>query len=145
MLQLELCGGGDCQVTTFGRAESLSANQWLTNRLSRLGRVTGAMMTAAAIALLAYAAHANLRVEGRDLINKAAFFVFAHGIALVCLADEQRPGAQLALCSIGMGTMLFSGSVLAKALFDWNPHAAPVGGSLMIVGWLVYAKDALHR
>ena len=139
--------GEDCQakVNATGLAESLSVNPFIRNRLSRIFRAAGATAAAATIALLAYAAHANIRIEGRDLIEKAAFFGFAHGIVLVCLADEQRFLAQLALCSIGMGTMLFSASVLAKALFDWNAHAAPVGGMIMIVGWLVYATDAVRR
>ena len=105
----------------------------------------GALVTAFTIGLFAYAAHANLSSDARALVENAAFFGFGHGIATVCLAGEQRPVARFAICLVGAGTVLFSASLLAKALFHWTAHAAPVGGSVMILGWLVYALDAVRR
>jgi uncharacterized membrane protein YgdD (TMEM256/DUF423 family) len=43
------------------------------------------------------------------------------------------------------GIALFSGSLAAAALFSTPTTAAPFGGSLLILGWLLAAIDYARR
>ena len=42
------------------------------------------------------------------------------------------------------GMLLFSGSLAGAALVGWPTALAPLGGSLMILGWLLLACDLLR-
>jgi uncharacterized membrane protein YgdD (TMEM256/DUF423 family) len=44
-----------------------------------------------------------------------------------------------------VGVVLFSGSLVGEALRGWSTAAAPVGGMLLIGGWLVLAAHSLRR
>ncbi|MHB8911058.1 MAG: DUF423 domain-containing protein [Lysobacter sp.] len=105
----------------------------------------GAVLAAAGVALSAYAAHVALG-EGRAALQMAALFAFGHGIALVALAPRAaRPLARIALAAMGLGVLLFAGSLSAAHFLGAPTTLAPVGGGLMILAWLVYAADALRR
>lgn len=105
----------------------------------------GALLAASAVALAAYASHV---AEGtaQSRLQMAAIFAFGHGVALVALApqvtDRLRVAASLAL---QLGVLLFCGSLAAGVLLAWPAGAAPVGGMLMIGGWLLWAVAALRR
>jgi len=51
----------------------------------------------------------------------------------------------LALWMLAVGVLLFSGSLAAAHLFATPTTFAPIGGMLMIAGWLLYAVDTLRR
>jgi uncharacterized membrane protein YgdD (TMEM256/DUF423 family) len=105
----------------------------------------GAVCAAAAVALAAYAAHG---VEGaaQARLQLAAVFAFGHGLALAVLAPAAtRTLDRLALWLLYLGVLLFSGSLVSSVLAHWPATLAPVGGTLLIVGWLVYAVDSLRR
>ncbi len=112
---------------------------------SRALVATGAVLAAMAVALSAYAAHA---VEGvaQQRLDSAAFFAFGHGIALAALS-RQTPGrlGSVALALLLLGTLLFSGSLVAAVFFGAPTGLAPIGGSLMILSWLLYAASVLRR
>ena len=98
---------------------------------------------AAGVALAAAGAHLG-GVGG--LATTAAYFLLFHAAALVGLstaaAASRRPAPVLAAASIlAFGTLLFAGHLALHALRDWVPlpFAAPVGGSLTILGWLIAA------
>ncbi|QDH71744.1 DUF423 domain-containing protein [Lysobacter alkalisoli] len=102
----------------------------------------GAVLSAAAVALAAYASHAA-DPEARGQLLLAAVFAFGHGVALAALA----PGAghrlrRLALVGLLLGVLLFSGSLVAAHGFGLPTRLAPYGGILMILAWLVHAIDA---
>ncbi|MBP6750745.1 MAG: DUF423 domain-containing protein [Xanthomonadaceae bacterium] len=79
-------------------------------------------------------------------LQTAAAFALAHGIALAALAPHcARRLGSLALMALAIGTLLFSGSLAGAHFFGWPTRLAPVGGSTMIVAWLVYAVDAWRR
>lgn len=105
----------------------------------------GAVLAGAGVALSAYAAHA---AEGatRANLQSAALFALAHGIALAALSQQtpHRLGTT-ALSMLLIGVLLFSGSLVAAHFFGMPTRLAPFGGSLIILGWLVYAADALRR
>ncbi len=105
----------------------------------------GALCAACAVALSAYAAHA---VQGADQVrlHTAAFFAFGHGAALAALAPAASRGlARSALALLFLGVLLFSGSLTFKAIAQWPTTLAPMGGMLLIVGWVLYAVDAMRR
>jgi uncharacterized membrane protein YgdD (TMEM256/DUF423 family) len=115
-------------------------------RLShRVLAAVGALFAAAGVALSAYAAHgaeASIRAD----LQSAAMFALMHGVALAALSRQtpHRIGT-LALWALALGVLLFSGSLVVGRLFDAPTAFAPVGGTLMIVGWLLYAIDALRH
>lgn len=111
-------------------------NAWLA--------ANGAVCAAAAVALAAYAAHG---VEGKDQARLllAAVFAFGHGLALAVLAPgATRRLGRLAMVLLYLGVLLFSGSLVFNVLAQWPTTLAPLGGILLIAGWLCHAIDALR-
>jgi len=105
----------------------------------------GAVMAGASVALAAYASHAGAP-EARQALQSAALFLFGHGIALAALAPRTpRRLGRTALVALLLGTLLFSGSVVAGRLLGWPTAAAPLGGLLMIAAWLAWAVDVGRR
>lgn len=96
---------------------------------------------AAGVALAAAGAHRS----GNPNVTTAAYFALFHAAALVglCTAAAGRRSAALLVAAslIAAGTLLFSGHLALHALYDLVPirFAAPLGGTLTILGWLVAA------
>ena len=79
-------------------------------------------------------------------MTTAAYFLLFHAAALVGLstaAAHARRAVPLMVAAslIALGTLLFSGHLAMHALANLVPvpFAAPVGGSMTILGWLVAA------
>lgn len=111
---------------------------------SRFLSVFAALCCGMSVALGAYASHAAVG-QARERLALAALFAFAHGLALLALASR---GSRLALAGKGLfaaGIVLFSGSLAAAALFATPTAAAPFGGSLLMLGWLLVAGDFLRK
>jgi uncharacterized membrane protein YgdD (TMEM256/DUF423 family) len=119
------------------RIEPSPAGRWLA--------ACGAWYAAAGVALSAYAAHAAVDPDQARL-QTAAVFAFGHGVALA-LAGRTGGGriARTALGMLGLGVLLFSGSLAGSVLAQWPTVLAPAGGMLMIGGWLVYSIHLLRR
>jgi len=106
------------------------------------------LMGAAGVALLAASAHAapgaTLDTAGNILLFHAAAV-----IALVAVITQtgltSRPIALLATCGLVLGVALFSGDIAARAFLGHRlfPMAAPAGGVILIVSWLLVALAAL--
>lgn len=115
------------------------------NRGMRWLAACGALLAAASVGLSAYAAHAP---QGADQVRlqTAAVFAFGHGVALVALDPgvASRCG-RLALATLLVGVLLFSGSLTAGAIAHRPTTLAPVGGTLLMAGWLLLAIDCLRR
>ena len=105
----------------------------------------GALCAGASVAAAAYASH-GLEGEAQSRMATAAAFAFGHGVVLVALA-RQAPArlARAALATMLLGLLLFSGSLAGAALAGWPTRAAPWGGMLMMLGWLLLAIDSLRR
>lgn len=101
----------------------------------------GALLAAAGVALSAYAAHA----DGAARLQSAALMALVHGLALAALG-RQAQGAlgHAALLALLLGTLVFAGALLGGHVAGWSTRPAPIGGLLMIGGWLLYAIDALR-
>ncbi len=103
--------------------------------------VLAGLFGAAGVGLAAAGAH----VSGGSTVTTAANFLLFHAAALVgfCgLATSRRSrGVLLAASIVALGTMLFSGELALHTLagVDLLQSAAPIGGTLMILGWLVAA------
>lgn len=113
----------------------------------------GALWCALAVAAGAFGAHAlaeRLDVRSLALWETAARYLMYGGIgaAMVGLAGIQwpRPGFVLAGVGLLLGGLVFSGTVGAIALGAprWLGAVTPIGGLLMIVGFLVFAWTALR-
>jgi uncharacterized membrane protein YgdD (TMEM256/DUF423 family) len=108
--------------------------------------VLSALMGAGGVALAAAATHAN----GGEMGQTAAYFLILHAAALLgliacasaCATDAPFTRALLlAGACLGLGAVIFSSDLAQRAFAGARlfPMAAPMGGSLMIVGWLAIA------
>ena len=114
-------------------------------RLHRILAAAGGGLAAAGVGLSAYAAHGAEGVARANL-QSAALFALAHGIALAALSPHTpRRLGTLALMALLLGVLLFSGSLAAAHFFGTSTRLAPMGGSMIIIGWLLFAVDALRR
>ena len=105
----------------------------------------GALCAAAAVALAAYAAH-GAQGEAQARLQLAAMFAFGHGVALAALAPATTPRlGRFALSSLYLGVLVFCGSLVMNVFAQWPTTLAPLGGMLLIGGWLLYAVDALRN
>lgn len=104
----------------------------------------GALCAGLAVGLGAYASH-GVDGEAQARLGLAALFLFGHGLALAALAPRGlRNLGQFALSLLLLGVVLFSATLGLSVLFGTPTTAAPWGGTLMMLGWLVYAIDALR-
>jgi len=116
--------------------------------VSRAGRVVlaaGGLAGAAGVTLAAIAAH-----RGGPNLAVAAQMLLVHAAALPALAAAAAtvagwPRITLAGAGLaGLGAALFAGTLTLGDLAGIRPFpmAAPTGGTLMILGWLVAAAGA---
>ena len=103
--------------------------------------VLACLMGACGVALAAAAAHA---APGAGL-DSAAYLLLFHAVAVLgaaSLAGQEllwRPLALIAMAGFVVGAGLFAGDVSMRAFAGHRlfPMAAPTGGTLLILGWLV--------
>ncbi|HEL3171737.1 TPA: DUF423 domain-containing protein [Stenotrophomonas maltophilia] len=106
----------------------------------------GALLAAASIGLSAYASHAVADPLAQQHLNMAALYAFAHGAVLVALGPRAQGAiAHLALYVLLLGVLLFSGSLVGGALWQWPTRMAPIGGTSMMAGWVLLAINTLRR
>ena len=106
----------------------------------RLLAAIGALCCAVAVGAGAYAMHATLAPQDHERLAIAALFGFAHGLALAAIAPRTSSRARKAgLWIVLLGTLLFAGSLAGTALLGTRPVLAPIGGSALILGWLLVA------
>lgn len=109
--------------------------------LPRVLLVLAGLIGASGVAAAAGASHA----ESRNLSAIAMVFL-AHAPVLVAVSLHGRGGALAVVAGLlALGTLVFGADL---AMRDWTGHAlfagaAPMGGVLMILGWLGLAASAL--
>ncbi|TGV15683.1 DUF423 domain-containing protein [Mesorhizobium sp. M8A.F.Ca.ET.173.01.1.1] len=110
---------------------------------SRLLVLAGGLVGAAGVALSAAAAH-----RGGAFTGTAASFLLMHAPVFLAIglvgANRWLRMASLALL---VGLVLFAGDLLARDFLGSRlfPMSAPIGGTLLIFGWLAIAISALAR
>lgn len=97
---------------------------------------------AAGVVLAAAGAHG----EGYAALTPPAYFLLMHAAAALAIAAlaprAAHPGGLLLAALILLaGVSLFSGDIAVRTLLGHRlfPMAAPIGGSTMILGWLILA------
>lgn len=110
--------------------------------LGAIGGLVGALGVVAA----AGAAHA----AADPLLGTAANMLLFHAAAVLAISALARGGGRVLLVAgviIAIGVGLFSGDLARRALGGERlfPYAAPIGGTLLILGWIVAAIGCLLR
>ncbi|OBQ89400.1 DUF423 domain-containing protein [Mesorhizobium sp. AA23] len=110
---------------------------------SRILVLAGGLVGAAGVALSAAAAHG-----GGAFTGTSSSFLLMH--APVFLAIGLIGGSRylrIASLALLVGLLLFSGDLLARDFLGSRlfPMSAPIGGTLLIVGWLAIAISAQWR
>ncbi len=114
----------------------------------RLLVVLAALSGVLGVALSAAAAH----ITGGNLATAAQFLLF-HAPAVLALVALMAAGvlqptlAQIAGYALVLGLVLFCGDLSRRAFSGVAlfPKAAPTGGILMMVGWVLVGLSALLR
>jgi uncharacterized membrane protein YgdD (TMEM256/DUF423 family) len=119
---------------------------------SRRRLQVGAILAAVGVAAGAFGAHA---LEGVLSTKDAATFEVAvryhllHAIALCALAALPTNSRALdrGAALITWGTLIFAGTLYALVLSGqrWLGAVTPIGGSMLIVGWLFVAASGANR
>jgi uncharacterized membrane protein YgdD (TMEM256/DUF423 family) len=101
---------------------------------------------AAGVGLAAAGAHGN----DMAALTPPAYFLIMHATAaaaIIAVASRaEHPGAfLLAALVLLAGATLFSGDIAARTLWSVRlfPMAAPIGGSTMIIGWLLLSAAGI--
>jgi uncharacterized membrane protein YgdD (TMEM256/DUF423 family) len=113
---------------------------------ARIHILLAALMGASGVALWAIAAH-----RGGPSLATAAQMLLLHAVAVIALTAARKQGlvetriARIAITILILGVALFSGDITARAFLGGGlfAMAAPLGGSLMILGWLMTALAAV--
>jgi len=117
----------------------------------RAAAVAGALFGLTGVAAGAFGAHAlkaRLDPDALAVFETGARYQLVHALALLGAAwvAQQWPGraARLSAMLFGAGIVLFSGSLYALALTGVRGLGAitPVGGVLLLLGWLAMAVAA---
>jgi uncharacterized membrane protein YgdD (TMEM256/DUF423 family) len=103
-----------------------------TGRLNALAALSAAM----AIGAAAFGAHGVATPKAAEWLRTGGEYQLAHAIALLLLAH--RPGLVRPAIMLLVGSLIFAATLYAMALGAprWLGAVTPVGGVLMIAGWL---------
>jgi uncharacterized membrane protein YgdD (TMEM256/DUF423 family) len=116
--------------------------------VQRLWIALGAFAVLTAVAMAAFAAHGAEALDpaAQRMLHDALQMHGWHAFALLaCGLWAERGGrlAHAAGCAFAAGLLLFCGSVYALALDGIRlALLAPVGGSLLMIGWLLLGLSA---
>ena len=106
----------------------------------RASGALGALAGAGGVALAAYAAHGATGEAPRWRYTPAAM-ALVPGVRLVAYVPGGPRVGGMARFALVAGVLLFSGSLVAAHAFGYPTQLAPVGGALLIAGWLLVALD----
>ena len=105
------------------------------------------------VAMGALATHLVADVQATDLLRTGALYGMVHAAALIALIgfaqgrEPRRGAAVTAGWSFGVGIVLFSGSLIVRALTGVTPisWATPIGGAALMLGWTALGFLAFRR
>ena len=101
------------------------------------------LLGASGVALGAIASHALADPQAAVAVERASTYQLLHTIAILVLLGFNSRTMSLARLLMLAGIFGFSGAIYAKYLFGIPALGplAPVGGSLLILSWLVVAAS----
>jgi uncharacterized membrane protein YgdD (TMEM256/DUF423 family) len=105
----------------------------------RIGRIIAGLYGFTAVAMGAVGAHMLKETYAMALVEKASFYQLIFAGVIGWLSGSVRKSDVIAKWIFSAGVLLFSGSLYLKAFTGWE-HAtalAPLGGTLLMGGWLV--------
>jgi len=109
----------------------------------------GALWALVGVGMGAFGAHGLEKVAGPEEIawwETAASYHLIHALGLIACGLAVRSGCKSARAAMVMfaGSLVFSGTLYAMALGAprWFGAITPLGGVLMMVGWLLLALSA---
>jgi uncharacterized membrane protein YgdD (TMEM256/DUF423 family) len=111
----------------------------------------GAILTGLGVVFGAFGAHAlkdSLTAEAMAVFETAVRYQMYHGIGIMALAATPiAKNLTRAFQCLVLGTIVFSGSLYALVFTGVKIFGAitPIGGVLMIIGWIITAKKALQK
>lgn len=125
-------------------------------RATSAGWIVGAAAILGALAVMAgaFGAHAlkpQFSAYQLDIWQTAVLYHMTHALALLALGvyiRTARPSRLLHSAAVlfGVGVTIFSGTLYALALtgITWLGAITPIGGSALILAWLILAISALR-
>ena len=110
--------------------------------------ITSGLLGATAVALGAFGAHAlkaqlNSIPEALGWWNTATFYLLIHAVAVGAISQSGRWSAIL----WSVGAVIFSATLYAMALGAprWLGAITPLGGTMLILGWLILLVSGLRK
>ncbi len=102
------------------------------------------LLGASSVALGAIASHALPDARAASAVSLAAMYQLLHTVAILALLSFAAKWAAFARLVMLIGIIGFSGAIYAKYLFGLAAIGAlaPLGGSLLILSWLIVAAGA---
>lgn len=118
-------------------------------QIDRTLLLAGALLGATGVALGAFGAHglrATLGARELGWWETAVQYQMWHALALLALAALRLPRPSVPGLLIGLGTLVFSGSLYVMALTGalWLGMVTPIGGLAMIAGWAALASSGIR-
>lgn len=104
---------------------------------------TGALLAALSVAAGAFGAHGASTPQAADWLRTGGLYGLIHGAAVFAMEPRHKPESALLL----MGSAVFAATLWAMAFGAprWLGAVTPVGGALMIAGWLLLAIRSRSR
>jgi len=126
-----------------------------TGRLARRAVIVAALLGASGVIMGAFGAHAvqdRIDPELFKVYQTGALYHMLHAVALLAVsvwlrwAPRRRLLHAAGVC-FTLGVLIFSGSLYILALtgIRWLGAITPIGGSLLILAWLLTAASAWKR
>ena len=105
--------------------------------------VAAALSAALAVAAGAFGAHGAASPGAAEWLRIGGMYQLVHAVAAVALASRHPKSAVVML----VGAAVFAVTLYAMALGAprWLGAVTPIGGALMIAGWVCVAVSALRR
>lgn len=111
-----------------------------------------ALNLATAVGLGAFGAHGLKKMADAyalEIWQTATLYLFVHGLGLLALGVLQKLEYRVdkvAMC-LQAGIAIFSGTLylMALGLPKWLGAMTPIGGTLLIIGWLLLAFSTLKN
>lgn len=96
--------------------------------------VLAALSAALAISAGAFGAHGAASPQAAEYLRLGGMYQLVHAVAIIALAGQARGPSWLLL----IGAAIFAGTLylMAVGLPKWLGAITPIGGTLMIAGWL---------